>query len=297
MPRTNNGSASSTGGDYVDTIVEPLNTKIQHITATPFATYFTNDVVFRSAAEIVIEPDEGLFLASDIVTLTGNQVRVLGDITISNALTTTKTLFLSDQEMVTKAYVDSLVYANTKLRYPKTPLTDGSRVTSSPSMGNDSFQPFRAFDGIYGENAIEVYSNPQNGGWFSSSDDTTSSLMVNGINTIGRYVYLDIATDSTTAIIKSFQIYSMRERFPIEYHLIGSNDQSNWTSLYHTTSAVSAGSIPHGDYNTGYTHEINLTNNYTFYRYVGLIVQSQSTLIAFPANHTSIQELLLFSTR
>jgi hypothetical protein len=70
--------------DYVDTIIEPLNTKIQHITSTPFATYFTNDVIFRSAAEIVIEPEEGLFLASDIVTITGNQVRVLGDITISN---------------------------------------------------------------------------------------------------------------------------------------------------------------------------------------------------------------------
>jgi hypothetical protein len=189
------------------------------------------------------------------------------------------------------------IYIPIKLRYPRTPLTDGSRVTSSPSMSGDGFQPYRAFDDIYGENAIGVYANSQQGGFFSISSDTTSSLIVNGINTIGRYFYLDLQPDSTMAVITSFQIYSMRERFPIEYHLIGSNDQSDWMSLYHTTSAVIAGNIPHGEYNTGYTHEINLTSNYTYFRYVGLIVQSQETLIAFPAAHTSIQELLLYSTR
>jgi hypothetical protein len=182
-----------------------------------------------------------------------------------------------------------------KTKFPSVPLTEGSRVKSSPTIAGDGYFPFRAFDNIYGENAISVYSNPHAGGWLSNHNDTTSSLIVNGVNTIGRFIYLDIKPDSTMAIITSFQIYGMLERFPIEYHVIGSNDMTSWSSLYHTTSVETDGSLPHGQYNMGYTSEIKLTSNYQYYRYVGLLVISQSFFNG--AAHTAIQELLLYSIR
>ena len=190
---------------------------------------------------------------------------------------------------------DGVGSATVKTKYPLAVLTEGSRVTSSISIAGDQFLPYRAFDGIYGANAIGVYPNPQGGGWISNHNDTTSSLIVNGVRTTGRYIYLDLRPDSTMAIITGFQIYSMAERFPIEYHFIGSNDNTNWASLYHTESAVMAGSMPHGDYSTGYTPEINLTSNYAHYRYVGLLVISQKFFST--AAHTAIQELMLYSIR
>jgi hypothetical protein len=190
---------------------------------------------------------------------------------------------------------DGVVLAPVKTKYPLAVLAEGSRVVSSSNTGNDQFLPFRAFDGIYGANAVSVYSNPQGGGWFSESSDTSSNLMVNGVQTTGRYIYIDLRPDSTMAIITSFQIYSMTERFPVEYHLIVSNDTTNWTSLYHTEAAVIAGSVPHGAYSTGYTPEINLTSNYVHYRYVGVLVISQPVFLG--GNQTAIQELLLYSIR
>ena len=191
--------------------------------------------------------------------------------------------------------VDGVASAPVKTKYPLVVLTEGSRIGSSIGIGGDQFKPYRAFDGIYGANAVGVYPTPQQGGWFSNHFDTESSLMINGVQTTGRYIYLDLRPDSTMAIITSFQIYSMAERFPIEYHFIGSNDNTNWASLYHTESAVMAGSVPHGDYSTGYTHEINLTSNYVHYRYVGILVVSQ--FFFSTAAHTAIQELLLYSIR
>jgi hypothetical protein len=89
------------------------------------------------------------------------------------------------------------------------------------------------------------------------------------------------------------QIYSVETRFPIEYHIVGSNDETSWESLYHTASQTTAGTIAHGSSYSAYTLEIATTKQDTHFRYVGIIVVSN---LVDNANHTAIQELLLWGT-
>jgi hypothetical protein len=182
--------------------------------------------------------------------------------------------------------------APVKTKFPLSPLTEDSRVTSSiTSNDDDEISPYRAFDNIYGENAVGVYADPSRGGWYSSHNDSTSSLLVNGTQIVGHYVYLDLGPDSSNVVISSFQLYSMLERFPIEYRIVGSNDKNTWKSLYHTTSAVVDGSIPHGTDNAAYTSEISM-GHAAYYRYVGVLVVTREFYNS--ASHTSVQELLLY---
>jgi hypothetical protein len=108
----------------------------------------------------------------------------------------------------------------------------------------------------------------------------------------GEYVYMDVSPDSTRAIMSSFQFYAPDDAFPIEYWIIGSNDASSWTGLYHSTEAVVAGTYDHAG--TGrlgaYTAETRLTKRDTYYQYVGIFVKSHRD----PSNRTVIQELLLW---
>jgi hypothetical protein len=188
-----------------------------------------------------------------------------------------------------------------KVRVPAVPLTsaEGSRATASSTLSNGN-EAFVAFNDLYGAGNTGGPPNFKAVGWYSENKDNSSSLSVDGDAITGRYIYVDTRegeNDDLKPIVTSFQLYAMPERFPIEFHLVGSNDKNDeksWTSLYHTTSSTLqfySPSIP----GIGYGPETALTSNYRYYRYVGVLVVSQDEFGRL--NNTSVAELLMWSTR
>ena len=173
----------------------------------------------------------------------------------------------------------------TKIRYPVFPLTSADDALVFASMEvNISHPKWQAYDNVYGLNSLGSLHAGLDG-WSSA---TTSSFQINTVATTGSHNYIDLS--ATPPVITVFQFYCASERFPVEYHLIGSNDQTNWNSLYHTTQAVKEAVYSHGSIPGAYSAEIHLVNTIP-YRYVGVfIITGEQT------SNYSIQELLLWGT-
>jgi hypothetical protein len=180
-----------------------------------------------------------------------------------------------------------------QVRYPLTPLTAAQTGRVTASSGNTSFQPWWAFDNMYGAAALVKYPESAHlAGWLSTNVDTTSFLKVGGVDTYGAFIYLDLSPDTTTAVITSFQFYGDSRQFPIKYQIVGSHDKANWESLFSTTQAVVAGSHTHSPLSTcQYIAETLTTKKDRYYRYVGILVE---THVVTSYNGVAIQELLLY---
>jgi hypothetical protein len=167
----------------------------------------------------------------------------------------------------------------TFVRFPITPFTDDFKVFASVVPDPDHAS-WKAYDNVYGTNS--TIGNAVLGGWVSSQ---TSSLQVDGTPTTGAYNYFDVGA---TAIIKRFQIYSAELWFPVSYHIIGSNDQIDWASLYYTAQAEKKETYLHGAYSGAYTYEIPLPNT-THYKYIGILIVSSAH-----SQWKGVQELLFW---
>jgi hypothetical protein len=148
----------------------------------------------------------------------------------------------------------------TFVRFPITPFTatDDFKVFAS-AVPDPDHANWRAYDNVYGTNS--TIGNAVLGGWVSSQ---TSSLQVDGTPTTGAYNYFDVGA---TAVVKKFQIYSAELWFPVSYHIIGSNNQIDWTSLYYTAQAEKEETYEQGDYSGAYAYELTLPNT-THYKYI-----------------------------
>jgi hypothetical protein len=147
------------------------------------------------------------------------------------------------------------------------------------------------FDGIYGQNAIDVYERPTLGGWVSREDpdNNQTSLVIDGVRTFGDFNYIDLQPDTSNAIITAFQIYANSGSFPTKYHIIGSNETDEWTSLYRETELIYEDTYPHGSNTGAYTSVTNLTKRDKHYRFVGILIDGHLN----PKN-AFVQELLLW---
>jgi hypothetical protein len=146
------------------------------------------------------------------------------------------------------------------------------------------------FDNIYGPEAVGTTNDARGRGWVANTGEF-KSMIIDGITKQAHYVYLDLSVDTQTAIITSFQFYCIEDSFPIEYHIVGSNDELSWTSLYHTENAFIKGTYPERDGKTGafsYKHET--TKQDTHFKYIGISIISHND----PTNRATIQELLLY---
>ena len=212
------------------------------------------------------------------------------------------------QDVATKNYVDTrsltaqmtniMRSQNFRLSFPELfeilipqrelVLADASKVFSAVAANSNNAN-WKSFDGIYGKDP-RMPNDGRAGGWTTF---LFSTIKVDNVDTLGGWLYLDLNSFSTTAIITSFQVYAADTYFPVEYHFIASNDQVNWTSLYYTTQAVRQGVINHTNstQGTAYTPKRPLLLNDEYYRYVGIIVKNSVF-----NNAVHIQELLLWGT-
>tara|TARA_R110000851_G_scaffold243362_5_gene395968 strand:- start:7878 stop:8921 length:1044 start_codon:yes stop_codon:yes gene_type:complete len=203
-------------------------------------------------------------------------------------------------QATSKGYVDALVAGSdltyileeikhlTKIRFPKTRLTTDETALVFSTPFNGGYPKHMAFDDNYKFNYKTAdTTDSRSQGWMSHAD-FKQNLIIDGSAVNGNYIYIDLNAHPS-AVITSFQIYAPNIRFPVEYHLIGSNDASSWTSLYYTASAQKEEIYPHGAQPGAYTY-VNRIPNETIYRYVGLqIVLGTDTLW-----NGAIQELLLW---
>jgi hypothetical protein len=169
------------------------------------------------------------------------------------------------------------------VRLPTTALTSAntSLVTAS-TESSTAHVKWQAYDNVYGQNALSVHVDAGFGGWNSTQ---TSALQVDSVSVTGSFNYIDLGS---TAIVRSFQIYCVVDWFPISYHIIGSDNQLDWTSLYFTPTSVVEGTYVHGSYPGRYSPEIDLSN-WTQFNYVGILIISSNN-----ATVKAVQELLLW---
>jgi hypothetical protein len=153
-------------------------------------------------------------------------------------------------------------------------VNDIGLVFSTPAESNTNGAIF-GFDGKY----YPVWNtNPY------ISDGSSSAFIIDNVSVTGVHLYQDISTSNPTAIISSFQIYNSSNTFPISLQFIASHNQTNWTSLYKTTNLKR---LTMGEGNSR-TPLIPIRNNYTYYRYVGIIITSNIS------GSKGIQELLIW---
>jgi hypothetical protein len=131
-------------------------------------------------------------------------------------------------------------------------------------------------------------------GWLIRHDNTYLDIIIDNNVIQSDFLHIDLLPDSSTTIITNFQFYTGLEFYPVEFYIIGSNDKTNWTSLYHTTNAQVGGTYDHGGTGIiGAFSAITQTTNQTkHFRYVGIAIVSNSTTNTTFRN--IIQELLLY---
>jgi cytoskeletal protein CcmA (bactofilin family) len=179
--------------------------------------------------------------------------------------------------------------------FPLSALTNNTRVTfSSNQIPNEQYNAHKMFDKIYGDPGgdPDAPSRPPAAFGWTAVQDVELPLTVNGNTVTGDYNYIDMSDDTSTAVITSYQIYGNRRSFPIAYHIIGSNDESTWTSLYYNDDTNIEGSYPYPTvfFEGVYSPKINTIANQHF-RYVGILIVSHL------ANQSAnVQELLLYGT-
>jgi hypothetical protein len=279
-----------------DPDITRLDQKTQNITSTGGSTQINSDDVELICSDYISLDAPAIVLAG-VVTSGVDGTGTLGTVTKKWANIHTNDLSVGDFDV--KQAMTSLQYLTgdeVEVKYPLEPLTDNTRMKFSSSITDESkgkeTDSFRMFDNIYFVNAHSVVDFPNYGGWISS-DINTTFLSIDGEDVYGDYNILDLFKDTSTAIITSFQFYCAFNTFPIKYQIVGSNDNSKWTSIYATDEAVVDGRYNHaGTSNGAFTAKTYITKRNIHFRYVGILVETHKTGGTQDGSH--VQELLLY---
>jgi hypothetical protein len=279
---------------HVTTLLEPTIQRTRHMTSNNNETFLNSSVYIEDVNEVYIRTMESLFLESDQVIITGRIVRINGR-DLSQEITTL-------QSQLQQIRLKTPVMYHTQ--FPRVPLTNRNRISSSSSTDDLSFSSHQLFDGIFGE----TVTNQTNSGYLSNAwisefplsvDAEDGSFRANGWLNIngyglvnGEWAYIDLQPDSNSVIMTSFQLYAPELIWPTQFRIVGSNDVSGpWTELYSASEAMIAGTYNHAG--TGifgaFTLETELTKKDTYFRYVGIFVSQHRD----PSNRVVLQELIL----
>jgi hypothetical protein len=168
-------------------------------------------------------------------------------------------------------------------------IADPSHV--SHSSANGSLTGDKAFNKIYTYQGDDSYNN----GWTKAVSATAYTLNVDGVNIGEQYVYIDLDTYSTSSPwITSFIVYCRADLFPTIYHIVGSNDETNWVSMFYTSGTTyeyeDPPEVPVITNRLAWSSETATTAS-KYYRYVGILLMPGSS------SDFVLTELRLFSNR